>query len=637
MKRGYATVIDSMVAISFTLIVLASLAGVDYSGGAELQKMTVKRLHYVSEDTLDTLNKNGVLDLVGEGWAAASGNTSSPEFLNVSEVARQNLDVILPESMGYSLMVDGDIIVNNTRVAPESSTALTHSTRLLVGYGRGLPTRGFVARAFLTNIKEKTSSSYVYFGGFVGQGNVTIYMRDVPWDATVQRCCLELNSPSPFDLYINDGFAGSYTPSGGTMSANLKEGVAGNGNGCVQAAYLPLLTPGLDNKFELRFTGGAIDDQYVGGGFVRALYNTSEMDTSEAVKKMRYYLPFVVGIIDVRDSFYVPGTVTAMSMSVDFLSNHSTYLNIGDITVFRVNGSESPRNIAFTTGDMGSMGFIYQPVEDSKSISQKTVPVRIAANNSGGASGTSALYPTSYIEFEFTPLNESMYGEVSVTRATDAFEDTENCSGVLVVPGSVVISSAKATSYSGQHWTDRMQVTNDEGTNIGYILGSWGADYSNLGDPFAVEIPAKDIISGANNTVEIWTGDNPSSPTSCSEDNRIIYIMRMRTLVNYGGVFPESNGCNWEIEFEDGSTYSTPIPVGYAGTNQCKYTNAERSYYGEDAIADSVYRLLDQLDLDDDGMVDLLFDPDMIDFELSQAGGVKSLWGPAMFKLILWM
>jgi hypothetical protein len=56
-----------------------------------------------------------------------------------------------------------------------------------------------------------------------------------------------------------------------------------------------------------------------------------------------------------------------------------------------------------------------------------------------------------------------------------------------------------------------------------------------------------------------------------------------------------------------------------------------------DAISDAAYRLMNQLDLDDDGRVDLIFDPDMINFEISEASGVQSLWGPAQFKLIVWV
>jgi hypothetical protein len=113
-------------------------------------------------------------------------------------------------------------------------------------------------------------------------------------------------------------------------------------------------------------------------------------------------------------------------------------------------------------------------------------------------------------------------------------------------------------------------------------------------------------------------------------------------MASYGDVFQKSEGCSWHIEFQDGTMYDVLIPDGYAGANQCYYTHAknsqsEKTYPVDDAMADAVYRLMNQLDLDRDGRVDLLFDTDMIKFEITQASGVQSLWGPAEFKLVVWM
>ena len=64
---------------------------------------------------------------------------------------------------------------------------------------------------------------------------------------------------------------------------------------------------------------------------------------------------------------------------------------------------------------------------------------------------------------------------------------------------------------------------------------------------------------------------------------------------------------------------------------------AAKESQGKDALDDAVYRLLRQLDLEDDGTVDVIFDPNKVRFELTRAGGVQSLWGPVKFKLIVWM
>ena len=1082
MRRGYAILLDSIVALTFALVIMTALIGMRYTGSSTAD-MSFKKMHYVSEDALDVLNKYGVLDQVGEDWAAAAGNTSSPSFLNASNISRYYLDQILPPNVGYMLTIDDEPIANNTRIPLEKSSSLTHSTRLLVGYGRGLPTRGFVSRSFLSNIKEKETSSYTYFGGFVGQGNLTVYVRDIPPDANIKRCCLELNSPSNFDLYINGNLAGSLDPVGGNMSANLGEGIVGDpgdpGVGCIDDSQLSSIVPGVDNEFEILFTEGNITKNYVGGGFIHVLYNTSEMDTDEISKTSRYYFPGINGLINLYDSFYVPGVIESMSANLHFLCNYSLYLNLGHITVFNATGNDTDQNVTIPAAEMASKGLIYQPVGDPHSLSMNTVPIRFGTGNltqiiesgnadvvlitdvsgsmqwrmennsvigtvrdcnnpslfdsttrrislakclaasfintvmnysgnrialvtfdteseadggdpyhftdaqdndslishvmgysdwpsggtcvccainrayqllndegspgrnrfiivmtdgitgyncggcdydtddfifstsfeddaelsqwgfdpvrttaiqnlnfgrasagpygphSGGSymgiwgnhggvgkyvainrttidlsaytnisvkvwysyestesadkigfyywnnsawvrifevlspaigdgnqrvwtkaeaqipdyvknltlqfwgrtsgdnehimiddlrvtakaanaspcgnciqicTGTvgsfscggnpqdcsntacdpavndaicaakrayedleaevrsigfgpattncynaertlqgaadcgngvfcsggtgaaaaecylnfskdiyssssksqtvyfggelqpSTLYPDSYLEFSYIPANESLYGEVSLKRSTDRFDDTVDCEGVIGIPAGVVVSEAKVTSYSGEHWTDYLDISNTGGPAVIYDLSDWTSDmYMLMGDPYIVDIPAQEVVAGMNNTVTILTGDNSTNTTGCSADDRAIYTIRMMSLVGYGGVFLNNDGCEWDIEFEDGTTFTAPIPSSYTGTGECFYTAANISYIGNDAMNDAVYRLLNQLDLDDDGRVDLLFDPDMIKFEVSRAGGVQSLWGPAKFKLIVWM
>jgi hypothetical protein len=1169
MKRGFAMILDAVVALTFTLLIFTALVSVRFGAGSS-PDMSVKRLHYLSEDTLDVLNKKGVLDQIGEDWAAAGGNQSSPHFQSANLTAYRNISALLPPNVGYMLTVDGDVIASSDRMPASSSETLTHSTRLLVGYGRGLPTRGNVARAFLTNIKDKVTSSYAYFGGFVGQGNITVKVRDLPAGANVQDCCLELNAQAPFTLLMNSHEIRTFSPPYDEMGANIRDvsesGCTYGGNaipGCFGTDCKQWALPGQDNIFELKFLTGNISSQYVGGGFIHVLYNTSEMDTDRVVKTSRYYFPGIDGVINLYDSMYVPGQVLSLSGNIVLQSNYSTYLRLGDVDVFNFSGGNpTERTVALSESYMDGLGFI-KTVGDPRSISENTVPIRFGTGNisassvldialvndrsgsmrqSGwtmGYNGTSALNftsinvpaagwsavsafsvdgptkpctvltleaenyslrinssfsthkwvlntsvggylgggymyvlpnsgttnnppdyvtrspelrynvtipeagtyyvwvrgyaasasddsvhvgvdyasnrnsenlsnfgtgswrwsntrmdggvanmtltegrhvldvwmredgflldklvltndpaytpaagtcannlngslavavnwgrlagysgseasefvlnvqrpdgtwifeypgspnlagnvvdpgngavgganeyysgistkpqtlqvdypqkgtwhlavygwnmrpktgppssmavnasvyldmfnnssddmsrsatiisldaskaatksfidgmepkdrasyvvfgsygavlqnltfnktllraavdntgteggtyihygidngsrelvshtranvtrvmilltdgqndvspqnvlnsaaaakgngtiiftigltayvnhdllaqvatkpeyyfytpdgsglnsiysrisqvitsdyrmqsvnisgsftnsrlsPESYLEFNYIPLNQSSYGEVSLKRSTCRFDDPIDCTGSVDVLTGVVVSDARVTSYSGPYWTNYLRLANHASPAYQYLLSGWGASYLNLGDPFVIHIPPQDMESGANNTVQILTGYASGDYVGCSRDDRAIYTLRMHTLAGYGDVFERNEGCIWTIEFEDGSAFSANIPAAYSGTNECFYTNAKQSYQKRtytpnDAVADAVWRLMNQLDLDHDGRVDLLFDTEMINMELSQASGVQSLWGPAQFKLIVWM
>ncbi|MFH0860476.1 MAG: vWA domain-containing protein [Candidatus Altiarchaeota archaeon] len=877
--KGVAVILDAMVALTFVILVATAFYGNYTFKMTQTSNFAYKNLHYLSEDVLDTLNRQGVLDIVGELWANESTGTEAADAI------RDYLEIMIPPSVGYRVevienFVNHTILENATRIPEEDAVAKTHSSRLLVGYGAGLPIRGHVARAFLTNIKEKSTSEYVFFGGFVGQGNITAFLRDIPSDATVKQACLELNTPGDFDLYINDNFAESFTPSAGSMLASVK-----GSDGCVSSEALSYFVPGSDNKIKLVFTGVDLNLQYIGGGYMRVTFNTSEMDTDPIVKTERYWFSGIDGLINHYASFYVPGDLTSMAVHMEFQSNYSTFMTIGSTLIFNSSGSDSNQTIDVSDSNLSS-------ILNYDSLSERTIPVRFGTGNvsgiqyvgnadvilitdrsgsmdrcvnsnddcstgcpdsdcrwdlaleldkkfvsivlnssgnriglvsysnlatnrhdlsdnesslnstidgfpapSGGTclccaireaklmlenqsdptrnkfvivmtdgianlrcdeaqldrvscctdtgncnspycgnglywSGTcddylddtasenavndscranseqgavvhtigfgsgaincqyavdslrnisecgngnytasndtlaleqiyesfaeeiinvslkaqlvnvsgslveSNLYPTSYIEYNFTSINLSGYGEISLTLWTDAFNDTEGCEGILWIPPEARVSDAKVTSYSSEHWTDYSVF---EGSTV-YRLWDYGPDYLLMGDPYVVQIPASLLSSGANNTVFLETGDSQTERTSCSPDNRGIYTLRIQSLIGYGNVFLNNMGCNWTIEFEDMSNITKPVTVeGYVSNETCYYTNMSRYYTEDDAISDSMHRLLDHLDLDDDGRVDFLFDTEMVNFEYGSAGGVQSLWGPVEFNLVVWI
>ncbi|MFC2162832.1 VWA domain-containing protein, partial [Candidatus Altiarchaeota archaeon] len=368
--KGYAIIVDILFALVVTLLFFSTIVGLKYFGSSPSQE-SFKRLHYISEDTLDVLNKKGVLDSIGENWAAANGNASSDEFINATNISMEYLEQLIPQTMGYRLWIEGDVVANNSRGIPyDDAMVKTHSTRLLVGYGKGKPTRGYVARAFLTNIREKETSRYAYFGGYIGQGNITIYVNDIPFDATVSRACFELNTPSSFNVHVNDQNIASFTPSGTGMDATVKGSA-----GCIPGAGLGNFTPG-DNKVELMFSTTNISRMYVGGGYLRVTFNTSQMDTAEISKVGYYYFPGINELINLYDSFYVPGELDHLTVHLRYRSNYSLFLNIGDYTVWNSSGNESDQNVTITNAQIQASGIIYNP-----DLSETSIPIRMGTSN----------------------------------------------------------------------------------------------------------------------------------------------------------------------------------------------------------------------------------------------------------------
>jgi len=360
--------LDALVALIFILIVTTALLSIEYSRTARTESGEFTRLHYVSEDALDVLNKKGTLDEIATYWSENS-TPGSPQMVNASNLTEEYLEKILSDKVGYKLIIEDDEVVNSSanpdRIAEEDASTKTHSTRLLVGYGTGLPTRGLVARASLSNIREKTTSAFLYFGGFVGQGNISQKL-ELPNNITIQEVYMELNVGDSFNLFINGNQCnGLFTPAAGVMIANIKQDISGCSG---------LLNLGGVNIFQINFTGSNISKQYIGGGFIEVQYNTSEMDTSPENGTMRFYFPEINGIINYYSSFYVPGWVNQMFLNVSFRNNFTTFMNIGDKLIFQVNGSNSTQTITNTSAQLlGLLG--------ASAVSEKTVPIRIGSGD----------------------------------------------------------------------------------------------------------------------------------------------------------------------------------------------------------------------------------------------------------------
>jgi len=106
--------------------------------------------------------------------------------------------------------------------------------------------------------------------------------------------------------------------------------------------------------------------------------------------------------------------------------------------------------------DPDKLKFIYGAIaEEILNVTNRSQTINIT----GGNMAPSILYPESYIEFGYTPVNNASYGEISVTDNKMLFTSPDNCTGSLPISSIVTaVSDAKVTSYSAEHWTDYLSV-----------------------------------------------------------------------------------------------------------------------------------------------------------------------------------
>jgi hypothetical protein len=258
----------------------------------------------------------------------------------------------------------------------------------------------------------------------------------------------------------------------------------------------------------------------------------------------------------------------------------------------------------------------------SASMHAQTIELR-------GEMKESILYGDSYIALNYTPIVESPgFGEISVITEQNHFT---NCTFNVFIYDDIRVTDSKLTSYSSEHWTDRLIVNG----NTAYNLSEYNSNYTELGDPFIVNIPPTMLVSGENN-FSVRTGDTPENSTGCSLNNTFIYTGLVQSSVPYSSVVAKAEGCEWEVEFNNGSFEYIKAPLDYTGSNECSFTNATISYDPEDTLHLAAYQLFDQLDFDDDNRVDINFNDMNLFIRSFLVPGVPSMWGPIIAEARIW-
>lgn len=206
------------------------------------------------------------------------------------------------------------------------------------------------------------------------------------------------------------------------------------------------------------------------------------------------------------------------------------------------------------------------------------------------------LHPDSYIEFNYNQITRP-YGLI-----LNIEENFYNISkGNFTIPEDSTLIDANIFSYSGAYWTS-LAIIND---TTFFNLSEYQKEYINLGDPYFIGIPIELIDSENENNVIVKKSLSHTNQTYGSEFNKIIYRV-VKEFVSYSPIVSRSEGCKWFIEFEDSSNITATVPKDYTGDNECNYKTKEGvDFY--DAMQLAVINLLDKLDFNDNGLINIKF------------------------------
>lgn len=300
--------------------------------------------------------------------------------------------------------------------------------------------------------------------------------------------------------------------------------------------------------------------------------------------------------------------------------NAACSAHAANITIYAVGfGSDADTATMQAIANCGGGSYYFGNVSEIVSVYQQIAQNIIQASyseqtisSSGNISTT--LFPDSYIEYQYTAPNVT-YG----LEATGEILFTNSTSGYFNIPQGAVISDARVLSYSGPRWTDYVGANN----NLVYRLSDYGTDYTKLGDPYSIGIPAGFL--GSNNTIVLTTGLAPGNSSEGSSSNKVIYTV-IRPATGYSKISPSASGCLWTIEFEDSTNSTIPVPANYSGSNTCSYTSSSVSYNDNDAVNNAVYNLLTGLDLNSNHKVETKFSEQDLVVSSNEVSGIPYTW-----------
>jgi hypothetical protein len=440
MKKGYIFTIDVIIGIVLSVLLVISVI---FIFGSVLPEKRYQKLNFVAEDTMDLLVhlqvkdvrdkptvdrliKDGVItekDMDGSVLDIIAGFWYKNNESIAQNITKEVLEGII-DNYFLNLTVDDQEIYSSSSATVPREIAV--ASRIESGYEPGKPTYGYIARAYLTKIRGKRDSSYAYFGGYVGDGNISRNITLQPFDEILEAY-MEMDAGNNFTLYINGNYSGFYingSSGGGYMRAD-KWIVC---NTTYNRPYCNKFISG-GNVLSFNFTGNS---SFIGGGYFRVTYNTTQMAPEEEVGRDRYWFPGISGIINLYDSFYVPGILKGMNIHLHYRNNFTSYLVVGSTTVHE-DDSTNERIVDITNNTLFTL-------LNYDELSNKTIPIRM---------GTKAFFGEKVGNADvviITDLSGSMNWELSSSNEGDDITncgDLNNPSNPIFAPTTSRVSLAR--------------------------------------------------------------------------------------------------------------------------------------------------------------------------------------------------
>ncbi len=283
-----------------------------------------------------TNTDNTLLEQLGEFYVTnkSLAETMSGELLK---------DLTTNENIG--IWFENTLIASKNYSPIEEAKQIDTARQIVSGIQAGENITGYSARAFLTSSLQ---SKYFYFGGYIGNGNLT---ANIEYSGNITSSELEIAVNNDFDLYVNGEFAGQYQKSVDDLTPSKYSIPVESFNSGV-------------NTLSIQGT-----NLYIAGGFLKLSYEASE--SYSQIEKQN--IPGVTGLINIYDGLTLPENFDSLDISLHLDSNYTVFMTLGNKTIFS-GQTEGEETITLSDNELST-------ILDYERLSGKTTPFRIGLEN----------------------------------------------------------------------------------------------------------------------------------------------------------------------------------------------------------------------------------------------------------------
>lgn len=302
-----------------------------------------------------------LLQQIGELWAL-------DRFGEAEYLAGIVLNDSMFEGVSVQILYENDIVFERIFSSRDDADVVSVDTKLLTGVAKGRPVSGVSGTAYLQRIRDKRTSKFLYFGGFVGQGNITGIL-ELPADVNstdITNAYLEVDAVQSFDFEVNGAVClTNVTPTTTNMTSD-----GFNATACSFTAG--------NNTVRILFD--SMNSAYIGGGFLRVDFTTDTFSYTQNTSTTTKYLPGINGIINLYDGIGIQGDLSFIEMYTHYYTNSSNttgntfYVTLGDQIVWEDKNHTGTEYVTLSNLTLGSYLNYTQ-------LSNNTLPIRIGFEN----------------------------------------------------------------------------------------------------------------------------------------------------------------------------------------------------------------------------------------------------------------